>query len=61
MRPQINGTKFGAITINGDVLDHDVVIRLNGKVKKLSKAIYGTSHIISLEAKHRVVPRYLLM
>ena len=53
MRPQINGTEFGSITIDGDVLDHDVVIRLNGNVerrkKKLSKAIYGTSHIISLD------------
>ena len=37
--------------------EHDVLIRLSGQVKKrkkkLSKAIYGTSHILSLdEAKH---------
>ena len=57
MRPRIDRTEFGSITIEGDELDHDVVIRLNGKVKKrkkkLSKAVYGTSHIISVdEAKH---------
>jgi hypothetical protein len=39
------------------VYEHDVLIRLGGKVekrkKKLSKAVYGTSHTISLaEAKH---------
>ena len=58
MRPEIDGTEFGSITIDGDELDHDVVIRLNGKVKKrkkkLSKAIYGTSHIISLDEARQV-------
>lgn len=58
MRPQIDGTEFGSITIDGDVLNHDVVIRLNGKVKKrkkkLSKAIYGTSHVISLDEAKQV-------
>jgi len=58
MRPEIDGTEFGSITIDGDTLDHDVVIRLNGKVKKrkkkLSKAIYGTSHIISLDEAKQV-------
>ncbi len=58
MRPEIDGTKFGSITIDGDELDHDVVIRLNGKVKKrkkkLSKAVYGTSHIISLDEAKQV-------
>ncbi|MCL4393456.1 MAG: MTH938/NDUFAF3 family protein [Chloroflexi bacterium] len=57
MRPQIDRTQFGSITIEGKKLDHDVIIRLNGKVKKrkkkLSKAVYGTSHTVSLdEAKH---------
>jgi hypothetical protein len=46
-----------ALTIEGRVFEHDVVIRQNGQVekrkKKLSKAVYGTSHIMSLaEAKH---------
>ncbi len=57
MKPRIDGTAFGSITIEGTVIDHDVVIRLNGEVKKrkkkLSKAVYGTSHRISLdEAKY---------
>lgn len=53
MKPQIDSTEFGSITIAGEVHQHDVVIRLDGKVKKrkkkLSKAIYGTSHTVSLE------------
>jgi len=57
MKPTIDDTKFGSITIEGRKIRHDVVIRLNGDVekrkKKLSKALYGTSHVISLdEAKH---------
>ena len=57
MKPHIDQTAFGSITIGGEYLEHDVLIRLDGRVrkrkKKLSKAIYGTSHIISLdEARH---------
>jgi hypothetical protein len=57
MNPRIDGTAFGSITIAGEAFERDVIIRLNGQVKKrkkkLSKAIYGTSHTISLaEAKH---------
>jgi len=57
MNPRIDRTEFGSITIAGEVYRHDVIIRLNGKVKKrkkkLSKAIYGTSHTISRdEARH---------
>ncbi|MCI0609230.1 MAG: MTH938/NDUFAF3 family protein [Anaerolineae bacterium] len=57
MRPSIDGTEFGSITILGELYEHDIVIRLSGKVKKrkkkLSKAKYGTSHKISLqEAEH---------
>jgi len=58
VKPQIDRTDFGSITIDGDTLDHDVVIRLNGNVKKrkkkLSKAVYGTSHIISLDEAKQV-------
>jgi hypothetical protein len=47
----IESTEFGAITIDGEVYEHDVIVRLSGKVekrkKKLSKEKYGTSHIIS--------------
>jgi hypothetical protein len=57
MEPRIDRTQFGSVTINGEVFTHDVIIRLGGRVekrkKKLSKAVYGTSHIISLaEAEH---------
>jgi hypothetical protein len=57
MKPSIKHTQFGSINIQGEVFRHDVVIRLNGQVKKrkkkLSKAVYGTSHTISLdEIKH---------
>lgn len=56
-RKLIERTSFGSITIAGEGFEHDVIIRLNGRVrkrkKKLSKAIYGTSHVISLdEARH---------
>ena len=53
MRPEIDATTFGSITIEGKTFEHDVLIRLNGEIekrkKKLSKAIYGTSHILSLD------------
>ena len=53
MKPRIDQTQFGSITLDGEVFDHDVLIRLNGQVKKrkkkLSKAVYGTSHTISLD------------
>jgi hypothetical protein len=57
MKPKIERTKFGSITVAGEKFDRDVIIRLGGKVKKrkkkLSKAVYGTSHVISLdEAQH---------
>ena len=61
MKPAIDQTDFGSITIEGAVFSHDVIIRQNGEVKKrkkkLSKAIYGTSHILSLdEAKYIYEP-----
>jgi hypothetical protein len=47
----IEGTTFGAITIDGRTYEHDVIIRLSGEVvkrkKKLSKKYYGTSHVLS--------------
>ena len=50
---KIDGTDFGTITIDGTLYDHDVIVRPSGEVvkrkKKLSKRIYGTSHIISAE------------
>jgi hypothetical protein len=57
MKPTIDSTRFGSITISGEDYAHDVLIRLDGQVrkrkKKLSKQVYGTSHILSLaEAEH---------
>jgi hypothetical protein len=52
MKPKIDKTKFGSITADGERYEHDILIRLNGKVekrkKKLSKEVFGTSHILSL-------------
>ena len=46
------------MTIEGKKYRHDIHIKLNGEVKKrkkkLSKAIYGTSHMISLEEAQHV-------
>ena len=61
MKPHIDQTDFGSIVIEGAVYEHDVLILPNGEVKKrkkkLSKAVYGTSHILSLdEAKYVYQP-----
>ena len=57
MKPRINGTTFGSITVDGLKIKNDIVLRLDGTVvkrkKKLSKKVYSTSHIVSkAEAKH---------
>jgi hypothetical protein len=48
---KIESTTFGTITIDGKTYEHDVVVRLSGEVvkrkKKLSKKLYGTSHVLS--------------
>lgn len=53
MKPEIDSTEFGSITVAGSKIDHDILIGLSGEVgkrkKKLSKAVYGTSHILSLD------------
>ena len=53
MKPVISDSGFGYITVEGSKIDHDIIIRLSGGIKKrkkkLSKSVYGTSHIISLE------------
>jgi len=52
MKPHIESTSFGAITVGHDFYENDVLIRSSGKVKKrkkkLSKEIYGSSHTLSL-------------
>ena len=57
MKPRIDATQFGSITLGGVAYDHDVLVCPDATVKrrkkKLSKAVYGTSHTISLaEAKY---------
>ena len=53
MTPVINNTEFGSITVDEERYDHDIIITLDGKVKKrkkkLSKVVFGTSHTISLD------------
>jgi hypothetical protein len=53
MKPTIDQTTFGSITIEGTMFNHDVLIRQDGQIKKrkkkLSKAQYGTSHMLSLD------------
>lgn len=52
MNRRIDNTEFDSITIAGRRIEHDVLIRLDGRVEKrkikLSKAGYVTSHAISL-------------
>ncbi|MBN2329419.1 MAG: hypothetical protein JXR73_19920 [Candidatus Omnitrophica bacterium] len=49
----IESVRFGQITIDGKTYDHDVIIDMEGNVekrkKKLSKKIYGTSHVVSVD------------
>jgi hypothetical protein len=57
MKSKIEATAFGSITVDGRKIGNDVILRLDGSVKKrkkkLSKRIYGTSHTVSLdEAKY---------
>ncbi|MFZ1936356.1 MAG: MTH938/NDUFAF3 family protein [Thermoguttaceae bacterium] len=56
MHPHIQNTGFGFITVDDEEIDHDILIRLSGKVKKRKKKLSkekGDSHTISLaEAKH---------
>ncbi|HEY3360241.1 MAG TPA: MTH938/NDUFAF3 family protein [Methanosarcina sp.] len=57
MKPKINSTSFGSITVKNKIFDYDILIRRSRQIekrkKKLSKKIYGTSHKISLaEAKY---------
>ena len=53
MLPRIDKSAFGWIKIAGKKYKHDIVIELDSSIrrrnKKLSKAQYGTSHMISLD------------
>jgi hypothetical protein len=57
MKPTINHSEFGSITVDQIGYDHDILITLSGEIKKrkkkLSKKFFGTSHILSRqEAKY---------
>ena len=58
MKPTIDHTSFGSITIEGEKYEHDVLIRCSGDIKKrkkkLSKQVYGTSHMVSKEEAEHV-------
>ena len=62
MRPRIEATSFGSITIEGREIGNDVILRLDGSVqkrkKKLSKKVYGTSNTISLDEVRYVADFY---
>ncbi len=53
MKPKIKDASFGSITVGKKTYSHDIVIGLDGEVrkrnKKLSKRRFGTSHKVSLE------------
>jgi hypothetical protein len=53
VKPTIKESAFGSITVGKMTYRHDIVIGLDGKVrkrrKKLSKRLFGTSHKISLD------------
>lgn len=53
MKPKIKKASFGSITVGKKTYPHDIVIGLDGGVrkrkKKLSKRLFGTSHKVSLD------------
>ncbi|MHC4399775.1 MAG: ROK family protein [Planctomycetota bacterium] len=56
--PQIVDVRFGQVTIGQETYSRDVVIRVDGKVRKrkksLAKKAYGTSHVVGPEELARV-------
>jgi glucokinase len=56
--PQIGKAKFGEVTVNGKSYDCDIVIRVDGKVRKrkkaLAKEVYGSSHMIGPKELEKV-------
>ena len=51
--PAVAAAEFGRVVVNGQVVERDLVVRANGKVKKrkkdLSRDVHGTAHEISVE------------
>ena len=61
MGTYIDSATFGSIVVNGKSYKHDIIISLTGRVskrkKRLSKQVFGTSHVISLaEAEYIFEP-----
>jgi len=58
VKPRIDQTRFGSIIVEGEVYRHDLLILPDGEVQarsnELSKAVYGTSHVISLAEAQQV-------
>lgn len=58
MKPKVDSTGFGSITVEGETFEYDILIRLSGEIEKrekeLSKELYGTSHKISLEEAKQI-------
>ncbi len=52
VKNHIDSASFGSIIVDGKKYIHDIIISLDGRVskrkKKLSKQVFGTSHVISL-------------
>ncbi|WIM43514.1 hypothetical protein PSF70_01375 [Methanosarcina mazei] len=38
MKPKIDSTSFGSITVEGEAFDYDIIIRLDGRVEKRKNA-----------------------
>jgi len=51
METHIDSASFGSIVVNGKTYEHDIIISSGGRVtkrkKRLSRQVYGTSHVIS--------------
>lgn len=56
--PTIQGVRFGEVTVEGETFSTDIVIRVDGTVKKRKKKIakeqYGSSHVIGAEELRRL-------
>ena len=61
MKPRFARAAFGSILVDERPCDHDVYVRLNGKVKKrrkrLSRRVFGGSHVVSIEEARHVYQR----
>jgi hypothetical protein len=54
MKPAISDSGFGYITIEGSKIEHDIVIRLSGEIKKRKKKLF-TAHRIPFHWKRRSI------